>query len=163
MIVRRGSLAQLVEQLTLNQLVQGSSPWGPTITKNTQWSLSSAGRASPLQGGGHRFDPYRDHHRLSFFFSVAPSGSLIISVFRWHTDPYWISAHLLTCLSDNTECPFRENEQEDQSIILKTGIRETPVHVEKNRDSDALLFQRAVKPDTLSCSLSHSAAKSRKI
>jgi len=31
---------------------------------------------------------------------------------------------------------------------LKTGIRETPVHVEKNRDSDALLFQRAVKPDT---------------
>ena len=26
------------------------------------WSLSSAGRASALQAGGHRFEPYSDHH-----------------------------------------------------------------------------------------------------
>ncbi len=29
-IILRGPLAQLAEQLTLNQLVQGSSPWRPT-------------------------------------------------------------------------------------------------------------------------------------
>ena len=28
----------------------------------TKWSLSSAGRASALQAGGHRFEPYSDHH-----------------------------------------------------------------------------------------------------
>ena len=27
-----------------------------------KWSLSSAGRASALQAGGHRFEPYSDHH-----------------------------------------------------------------------------------------------------
>ena len=26
------------------------------------WSLSSAGRASALQAGGHRFEPCSDHH-----------------------------------------------------------------------------------------------------
>ena len=26
------------------------------------WSFSSAGRASALQAGGHRFEPYSDHH-----------------------------------------------------------------------------------------------------
>ncbi len=26
------------------------------------WSFSSAGRASALQAGGHRFEPYNDHH-----------------------------------------------------------------------------------------------------
>ena len=27
-----------------------------------KWSFSSAGRASALQAGGHRFEPYNDHH-----------------------------------------------------------------------------------------------------
>lgn len=28
----------------------------------TFWKLSSVGRASALQAGGHRFEPYSDHH-----------------------------------------------------------------------------------------------------
>ena len=28
------------------------------------WELSSAGRASALQAGGHRFDPYSSHQSL---------------------------------------------------------------------------------------------------
>ena len=31
------------------------------MSKRTR-SLSSAGRASALQAGGHRFEPYSDHH-----------------------------------------------------------------------------------------------------
>ena len=27
-----------------------------------KWALSSAGRASALQAGGHRFEPYSAHH-----------------------------------------------------------------------------------------------------
>ena len=27
-----------------------------------RWAHSSAGRASALQAGGHRFEPYSDHH-----------------------------------------------------------------------------------------------------
>ena len=72
-----GSLAQLVEQLTLNQLVDSSSLSGPTI-QSSQWSLSSAGRASPLQGGGHRFDPYSDHHKNYFGYSGYTEGMLPI-------------------------------------------------------------------------------------
>ena len=30
-----------------------------------KWSLSSAGRASALQAGGHRFEPYSDHHFMA--------------------------------------------------------------------------------------------------
>ena len=30
--------------------------------RQTKWSPSSAGRASALQAGGHRFEPYSDHH-----------------------------------------------------------------------------------------------------
>ena len=30
-----------------------------------KWALSSAGRASALQAGGHRFEPYSAHH---FFY-----------------------------------------------------------------------------------------------
>ncbi len=51
------SLAQLVEHLTLNQAVVGSIP-----TRDTKWSLSSVGRAPPLQGGCHKFESYSDHH-----------------------------------------------------------------------------------------------------
>ena len=32
-----------------------------------KWSLSSAGRASALQAGGHRFEPYSAHH---FFYGL---------------------------------------------------------------------------------------------
>ena len=34
-----------------------------------KWSLSSAGRASALQAGGHRFEPYSDHHFMARQFS----------------------------------------------------------------------------------------------
>ncbi len=56
-----GSLAQSVEQLTFNQLVAGSNPARPTIISRIPRSFSSAGRAPPLQGGGHWFDPSNDH------------------------------------------------------------------------------------------------------
>ena len=40
------------------------------VSENTKkWSHSSAGRASALQAGGHRFDPYCDHHFLAWQFS----------------------------------------------------------------------------------------------
>ena len=32
------------------------------ILVKRKWSFSSAGRASALQAGGHRFEPYNDHH-----------------------------------------------------------------------------------------------------
>ena len=37
-------------------------------------SLSSAGRASALQAGGRRFDPYSDHH--SFIKTDWPGSSV---------------------------------------------------------------------------------------
>ena len=36
------------------------------ILVNNKWSLSSAGRASALQAGGHRFEPYSDHHFMAW-------------------------------------------------------------------------------------------------
>ena len=79
-----GSLAQLVEQLTFNQLVAGSNPARPTILlheawlfifiylesegKGTlMWAISSVGRAPALQAGGHWFEPGIAHHSLSIF------------------------------------------------------------------------------------------------
>ena len=46
-----------LERRPVTAEVTGSSPvWV------VQWDLSSAGRASALQAGGHRFEPYSDHH-----------------------------------------------------------------------------------------------------
>ena len=39
----------------------GSNPPPSIDSKESQWGLSSAGRASALQAGGHRFEPYRPH------------------------------------------------------------------------------------------------------
>ena len=55
-----GSLAQLVEQRTLNPLVAGSNPSRPTIM-DAQLSLV---RASALQAEGHRFESYSIHHEM---------------------------------------------------------------------------------------------------
>ena len=76
------SVAQLVEQRTENPRVVGSIPTGGTnadlahlverdLAKvevagsspviRFMWELSSAGRASALQAGGHRFDPCSSH------------------------------------------------------------------------------------------------------
>ena len=41
-----GSIAQLVEQVTLNHWVVGSSPSAPTIHKHSIWLGSSVGRAT---------------------------------------------------------------------------------------------------------------------
>ena len=66
-----GSLAQLVEQLTFNQLVAGSNPARPTIFSfedvKHRRAISSVGRAPPLQGGGHWFEPGIAHHSLRIF------------------------------------------------------------------------------------------------
>ena len=68
---RHGSLAQLVEQLTFNQLVAGSNPARPTILLHEEsklmWAISSVGRAPALQAGGHWFEPGIAHHSLSIF------------------------------------------------------------------------------------------------
>jgi hypothetical protein len=64
-----GRLAQLGEHLPYKEGVTGSSPVATTISLclsvySTLYprSLSSAGRAPPLQGGGHWFEPSSDHH-----------------------------------------------------------------------------------------------------
>ena len=82
------SLAQSVEHAAVNRSVVGSSPTGgvfytwlhgqavktppfhggfggsnpPQVTK---WAISSAGRASALQAGCHRFEPCNSHHFLN--------------------------------------------------------------------------------------------------
>ena len=82
-------MAQLVEQLTCNQQVVGSSPIASSIINliwllgqavktppfhggnrgsiplgvTILWAHSSAGRAPALQAGGHRFDPCCAHHK----------------------------------------------------------------------------------------------------
>ncbi len=69
-----GRLAQLVEHLPYKEGVTGSSPVSPTTllsercdsevkaVKRYEWAISSVGRASPLQGGGHWFEPGIAHH-----------------------------------------------------------------------------------------------------
>ena len=51
-----------------------------SILKKSQgkekWALSSAGRASALQAGGHRFEPYSAHH---FFYLRYHASSVIFS------------------------------------------------------------------------------------
>ena len=37
------------------------------------WAHSSAGRASALQAGGHRFEPYCAHH---FYYFMWPGSSV---------------------------------------------------------------------------------------
>ena len=50
------ALAQLVEQMTVNHWVAGSSPAGGARV------ISSVGRAAPLHGVGRRFEPVITHH-----------------------------------------------------------------------------------------------------
>ena len=56
------NLDQLVDHLTCNEAVTGSSPVVGTI-----WGLSSAGRTPDLHSGGHEFDPRRFHQRGLFY------------------------------------------------------------------------------------------------
>ena len=48
--------------------VTGSSPVSPTIITTlhfiSKWTISSVGRAPPLQGGGHWFKPSIVHHLI---------------------------------------------------------------------------------------------------
>jgi hypothetical protein len=50
-----GRIAQLVEQLTLNQRVQGSSPCAPTIEikRNQEMRAEQASRPAPLESANH--------------------------------------------------------------------------------------------------------------
>ena len=65
-VISRGWLAQLGEHRPYKARVTGSSPVPSTISlpKTYPWMVSSAGRASPLQGEGHWFDPSTIHHIL---------------------------------------------------------------------------------------------------
>ena len=52
-----------LERRPVTAEVEGSSPsW-------VVWDLSSAGRASALQAGGHRFEPCCSHHNLALWCS----------------------------------------------------------------------------------------------
>ena len=45
---------------------------------STEWGLSSAGRASALQAGGHRFEPCRPHYILKMTaYDIAGWSSLV--------------------------------------------------------------------------------------
>ena len=46
------SLAQLVEQLTINQWVQGSNPWGRTLGEMAEWSIAPVLKTDVLRGTG---------------------------------------------------------------------------------------------------------------
>ncbi|CEE94143.1 hypothetical protein XNA1_4500046 [Xenorhabdus nematophila str. Anatoliense] len=37
-----------------------------------KWAISSVGRASPLQGGGHQFESGIAHHFIRLFRSITP-------------------------------------------------------------------------------------------
>ena len=91
---RHGSLAQLVEQLTFNQLVAGSNPARPTIFSfedvKHRRAISSVGRAPPLQGGGHWFEPGIAHHFLIIFlhgYADSIKVDFVESVFCRLRDP----------------------------------------------------------------------------
>src|SRR5471030_1109760 len=71
-VPRSGRLAQLVEHLLYTEGVGGSNPSSPTtlfkservviVRRIEDWAISSVGRASPLHGGGRRFEPVIAHH-----------------------------------------------------------------------------------------------------
>ena len=56
----------VVQDPALSRRLQGfKSPWGRHLilfNVVSLWSLSSVGRAPPLQGGCHKFESYSDHH-----------------------------------------------------------------------------------------------------
>ena len=60
--VHKAQWLSWLERRPVTAEVVGSSPiWVAEKIRNP-WDLSSAGRASALQAGGHRFEPYRSHH-----------------------------------------------------------------------------------------------------
>ncbi len=69
---RDGRLAQLGEHRPYKAGVTGSSPVSSTtlffIHKELKlrWTISSVGRAPPLQGGGHWFKPSIVHHFILY-------------------------------------------------------------------------------------------------
>ena len=67
--MRLGSIAQLGERLPCKQDVVGSSPIRSTIC-----AVSSVGRASALQAGGRRFEPYTAHQIV---------GSIVRENYMW--------------------------------------------------------------------------------
>ena len=62
-------LAQLVEQFPFKEWALGSNPRRVTTFTNV-WSLSSVGRALPLQGRCHKFESYSDHHKQCIYAVV---------------------------------------------------------------------------------------------
>ena len=66
-----------LERRPVTAEVEGSSPFWVVAfaTVEAQWDLSSAGRASALQAGGHRFEPCRSHY---LFADVAQLAEQLI-------------------------------------------------------------------------------------
>ena len=84
-----------LERRPVTAEVEGSSPSGVVLI---MWDLSSAGRASALQAGGHRFEPCRSHLIKYFTMGGFPSGQRgqtvnllqIASVVRIHHRPSFL-------------------------------------------------------------------------
>gem|GEM_PF-1867201 len=61
-----------LERRPVTAEVEGSNP------SQVVWDLSSAGRASALQAGGHRFEPYRSHFLIIIYADVAQLAEQLI-------------------------------------------------------------------------------------
>ena len=68
-----------LERRPVTAEVEGSSPFWVVVftTVKAKWDLSSAGRASALQAGGHRFEPCRSH-LLFYYADVAQLAEQLI-------------------------------------------------------------------------------------
>ena len=65
-----------LERRPVTAEVDGSSPFRVALFQ--VWDLSSAGRASALQAGGHRFEPYWSHSILLLNADVAQLAEQLI-------------------------------------------------------------------------------------
>ena len=49
----------------------------------SKWVLSSVGRAAPLQGVGHRFDPCSTHQKLRYALRTKPAHVMVAGFLFW--------------------------------------------------------------------------------
>ena len=65
-------LSQVLWMQAFNDLSQYPIRYAPSYTRD----LSSAGRASALQAEGHRFEPYRSHSSIIYWWCVRRCGGI---------------------------------------------------------------------------------------
>lgn len=109
------------------------------LYKTLKRMFSSAGRASPLHGGGHRFDPCNIHHllaqklcgRIAKWPNAAdcksvPTGSMV----RLHLLPPFLLGYrqavrhqtlTLTCASSNLASPTKVGKNKLLHLLTKTA------------------------------------------